>query len=61
MARVERFNTVVLDFDGVDMIGQAFADEVFRVFKNTHEHVNIVPINANTTISSMIDHVTQTR
>ena len=61
MARVDRFNTVVLDFEGVDMIGQAFADEIFRVFKNTHEQVNIVPINANDTISSMIDHVTHHR
>ena len=32
LARVDRFRTVVLDFKGVDAIGQAFADEVFRVF-----------------------------
>jgi hypothetical protein len=30
--RFEQFETVLLDFKGVDMIGKAFADEVFRVF-----------------------------
>lgn len=60
MARVDRFRTVVLDFEGVDLIGQAFADEVFRVFRNTHDHVEIIHINANDTVASMIDHVTKT-
>ncbi|MHB8254030.1 MAG: STAS-like domain-containing protein [Acidiferrobacter sp.] len=32
LARIERFKVVILDFSEVDMIGQAFADEVFRVF-----------------------------
>jgi len=32
LCRVEMFKTVLLDFNGVDYIGQAFADEVFRVF-----------------------------
>ncbi len=39
MQRVDRFRCVVLDFDAVNMIGQAFADEVFRVFANDHPHV----------------------
>jgi hypothetical protein len=32
LARVERFKTVIFDFTEVESIGQAFADEVFRVF-----------------------------
>jgi hypothetical protein len=32
LARVERFRKVLLDFAGVKSIGQAFADEIFRVF-----------------------------
>ncbi len=34
--RFERFQTVVLDFTGVEEIGQDFADEVFRVFQRAH-------------------------
>jgi len=39
--RVEKFNTVLLDFGGVYSIGQAFADEVFRVFARRNPHINI--------------------
>ena len=33
---LERFREVVLDFAGVDAIGQGFADEVFRVWARAH-------------------------
>jgi predicted transcriptional regulator/anti-sigma regulatory factor (Ser/Thr protein kinase) len=59
LARVDRFKTVVLDFDGVQMIGQAFADEVFRVYRNEHEDVQIESINTNADIQKMIAHVTK--
>ena len=32
--RVEKFETVLPDFNSVDSIGRAFADEVFRVLSN---------------------------
>ena len=57
LTRVERLTTVVLDFEGVEMIGQAFADEIFRVFKAAHPDVKIVPENANANIGKMIRHV----
>ena len=31
LARVDRFKVIVLDFDGIHAVGQAFADEAFRV------------------------------
>jgi hypothetical protein len=34
MNRFDRFSEVVLDFTGVNFIGQGFADEIFRVFAN---------------------------
>ena len=43
--RVEKFKTVWLDFQGVDFIGQAFADEVFRVFTRNNPHVKLTPIH----------------
>ncbi len=54
MARVELFKTVVLNFDGVPTVGQAFTDEIFRVFANTHPTIKIVPINANSEVKRMI-------
>jgi anti-sigma regulatory factor (Ser/Thr protein kinase) len=54
MQRVERFRTVVLDFAGVASIGQAFADEVFRVFANAHPGVELVPMHATPAVQQMI-------
>jgi len=45
--RFERFQTVILDFSGVEEIGQAFADEVFRVFHNANPAITMTPINNN--------------
>ncbi len=52
--RVERFRTVVLDFADVAEIGQAFADEVFRVFANAHPDVELVPVHAVAGVQQMI-------
>ncbi|HIJ35622.1 MAG TPA: DUF4325 domain-containing protein, partial [Gammaproteobacteria bacterium] len=41
--RVEKFRIVILDFEGVDTIGQGFADEVFRVFASQHEEIELIP------------------
>ena len=54
MARVEIFKTVVLDFHEINKIGQAFADEIFRVFVNRYPNVNIVPVRANINVRRMI-------
>jgi anti-sigma regulatory factor (Ser/Thr protein kinase) len=55
--RFEKFRTVVLDFKGVELIGQAFADEVFRVFALAHPEVELIPLNANKEVDQMIAHV----
>jgi len=55
MARVERFKVVMLDFDGVESIGQAFADEVFRVFISQHPLIEVVPTNTVPAVRQMID------
>jgi anti-sigma regulatory factor (Ser/Thr protein kinase) len=54
LARMERFRSVVLDFDGVDSIGPAFADEMFRVFARSHPQILLIPVNANERVASMI-------
>lgn len=52
--RVERFKTVILDFKDVASIGQAFADEVFRVFVRQHPEITLIPINANDDVKRMV-------
>jgi hypothetical protein len=54
LARFDRFKVVVLDFSGVASIGQAFADEVFRVFRSKNPEVEIVPINASSEVRRMV-------
>ncbi len=47
LARLEKFREVIFDFDKVDTIGQAFADEIFRVFQSQNPHINLTAINTN--------------
>ncbi len=54
LARVDKFKTVLLDFSNIDTIGQAFADQVFRVFQNEHPEIEIVPINTAPDVEKMI-------
>ena len=57
LTRVDRFQEVLLDFSGVASIWQAFADEVFRVFKNQHTEVHIAVTRANEDVHRMIQRV----
>ena len=45
----------MLDFTGVPTIGQAFADEIFRVFANEHPELTIHAIHANSEVNRMIE------
>jgi anti-sigma regulatory factor (Ser/Thr protein kinase) len=57
---LEKFKTVVLDFKGVQTVGQAFADEVFRVWHKNHPSIRIDMRNANDNIRFMVHHVGST-
>ena len=51
---LEKFKRIVLDFKGVESVGQAFVDEVFRVFKNKHPEITIHYFNENDNVRAMI-------
>ncbi len=55
LTRIENFKNVIFDFSGVDKIGQAFSDEIFRVYKLKHPTLNIVHVNANEDVTAMIN------
>ena len=54
LARVELFKTVVFNFKDVESVGQAFADEIFRVFSIEHPGIEVIYINANPSVEQMI-------
>ena len=57
LERLDRFEEVVLDFTGVEMIGQGFADEVFRVFRGRHPAVLVSCERDSERVARMIRHV----
>jgi anti-sigma regulatory factor (Ser/Thr protein kinase) len=61
ISRFDRFTEVILDFKGVTQIGQAFADEAFRVFTNKHPDVHLATINTSADVSNMIKRVQSTK
>lgn len=55
--RLEEFREVILDFSGVTMMGQGFADEIFRVYATEHPQVLLRPVNMLPQVERMIRHV----
>ena len=49
-----QFHEVLLDFQSVESIGQAFADEIFRIYARNNPDVKIIAINTNQQIEKMI-------
>ena len=41
LSGLELFKEVTLDFNGIEYIGQAFADEIFRVFSNMNKNTKL--------------------
>jgi STAS-like domain of unknown function (DUF4325) len=58
LARIDRFKVVLFDFTDVETVGQAFADEIFRVYVKAHPEVELVPVRASTQVEQMIARAT---
>jgi anti-sigma regulatory factor (Ser/Thr protein kinase) len=54
VARLPEFTHVTLDFAGVDVVGQGFCDEVFRVFASRHPEVTLEPVGMNDPVAFMV-------
>ena len=54
VARFAEFTHVTLDFTGVDVVGQGFCDEVFRVFARAHPGVVLEPVGMNDGVAFMV-------
>jgi hypothetical protein len=55
VTRLDQFRTVVLDFQGVEDVGQGFADEVFRVWARLHQGVRLEAIRMAPAVKFMVD------
>ncbi len=54
LARFGLFKRVILDFRGVTSIGQAFADEIFRVFRRENPEIELLWAAADQDVEKMI-------
>ena len=55
LSRIELFKIVIFDFDGVEIIGQAFADEIFRVFAKMHPEIQLHTTKTNSAVKRMVE------
>lgn len=54
---LDKFKEIIFDFKNVDIAGQGFCDEIFRVWKNSHPKIKTNFINANKNVEFMIKRV----
>lgn len=54
---LDKFKKIILDFQKVQTVGQAFTDEIFRVWQKRHPNIKIEYINSNKNIEFMISRV----
>ena len=54
LSGLDDFSKIILDFGKVDTVGQGFADEIFRVYKNKYPDKKIEYINFNPDVEFMI-------
>ncbi|PKM99131.1 MAG: ArsR family transcriptional regulator [Elusimicrobia bacterium HGW-Elusimicrobia-2] len=57
---LQKYKKIILDFKDIRGIGQGFADEIFRVFKNRYPDIVIETINTNRAVTAMIGFVKKT-
>jgi len=55
LSGLNKFKHIIFDFDRVPMAGQAFADEVFRVFQNKYPDIRLEPINMDESVRFMVE------
>ena len=57
--RLTEFKEVVLDFEGIDWVGQGFMHQVFSVFHRENPDIQLKPKNMTQDVERMYNHVRQ--
>jgi anti-sigma regulatory factor (Ser/Thr protein kinase) len=55
LSGLEKFKLIIMDYDKVPTVGQAFADEIYRVFKNKRPDIRVQDINMNEPVRFMVE------
>lgn len=55
LAGLEKFKVILLDFEHVPLVGQAFADEIYRVFQNKHPDIVIQEEHMSEGVKFMVE------
>ena len=55
--RLDKFKEIVIDFDGIQWMGQGFAHQIFVIFSREHPDMQLIPINMNEDVTKMYVHV----
>jgi len=54
---LDKFKVIILDFKGVKIIGQGFADELFRIFMQNYPEIALEIENLKPSLQTIINHV----
>ena len=57
---LEKFKVIVFDFTNVPVVGQAFADEIFRVFQQKHPEIRLDTENMSEGVKFMVKRAIDT-
>ena len=55
LSGLDKYESIVLDYEKVSTVGQAFADEIYRVFKSNHQNIKIESRNMIGPVKFMIE------
>lgn len=55
LSGLEKFKVIVFDFAKVPVVGQAFADEIYRVFHHKYPHITLEEVHTNEGVQFMIE------
>lgn len=55
LSGLDKYESIVLDYDKVSTVGQAFADEIYRVFKNNNPNIKIESKNMIEPVKFMVE------
>jgi STAS-like domain of unknown function (DUF4325) len=55
LSDLDKFETIILDYNHIEEIGQGFADEIYRVFNNKYPHIIVKNINMISDVEFMVE------
>jgi len=52
---LDKFKVIMFDYDNVPLVGQAFADEIYRVFQERHPDIRLENENMSESVQFMVE------